>query len=264
MLGSTGRGTGSEASTVIYSSISKIRGNGITVDNSNGTVVTVAKDGLLNVSANTRMTASSTVMISLNASDPSTTPLINERVQAHSQSDANFNTAVSAELFVVAGDVIRIYANTHATDTGANLNITHQEQEIQVAVSNVTPQYEDADEITRLGGNFTTASTNTSVITADTVHENTSGDGFQYIPSSSLGDSFVILKDGYYGMSFTYYANVNSDGFITKNASALNVNPNTLPSSEKLHCGFEVSGQIVEASWSGPLVSPSSYWFNSN
>lgn len=250
----TGKGTGSEATTVQFNSISKIRGNGVTVDNANGSVFTVQKDGILSVSASARQNVTYTLAISKNAASPASFPSESE-VQSLDVNDGNLYTNVSATFKVSAGDVVRI-AMDGSAPSNANydfVEVLHQETKVQVAISNVTPQYEDADSMVRLHTTNGHGSTNTKIKRFSTVVDNI-GSAITYVDSSTDGASFTIEEDGYYSISYGDAFTGASEMGISLNSTELTTNIRAITSADILAASQTAGADFSETvMWSGTL-----------
>jgi hypothetical protein len=257
MQGNTSRGTGAEAYTLKYNNVLKVRGDGITYDNSNGTVITVQKDGLLHIVANGAPSPAAALLITLNASDPSTLPTDSERLATHTASTSSIEVEVSASLFVKAGDKIRVACAGIASFGAANLLVTHQEQRVQVAVSNIEPQYEDADSMVRLQTGNGHGSTNTHIRRFSNLLTNT-GDAVTYTDSATDGASFRINETGMYHITYQDSKSTSAANFgITRNCSGSDLTTDivTLSDPTKVLANGTIPAANVEdlASWSGIL-----------
>jgi hypothetical protein len=78
---------------------------------------------------------------------------------------------------VIAGDVIRVASSAAPTNSTANiLNITLQEQSVQVSVSNTLPQYSESDLVVKAAGNAgQTATANVTDIPFIAISDSTNG-----------------------------------------------------------------------------------------
>lgn len=254
--GTTGKGTGAEAFTVAYQTLAKIRGDAFSVSNSNGTVVTVLKDGFVTVNADARIGGTLRFGVSLNTADASTYPTNSEAMinEDNRGAASNDQTSCNASFWVNAGDVIRVWSDGSILSTTANgrLILTHQEQKISVAVSNVTPQYEDTDSCVRLNTGNGTGSTNTFVRRFANLESNIGSD-VVYADSATLGSSFTIQKDGIYHISFTDQASGGGSLGIMRN-SVEQPNGGSTPAQRLAMASWDtVDGDYNSVSWSGLL-----------
>lgn len=201
---SSATGAGAENLTVQFNSLTKLRGDAFTIDNSNGTVITINRDGLIDFRASFRPTANQNFFLSKNASDPSSLPLSGEYLDAFWNPDGSGAVkSVSWSGSVKKGDVLRVGTDGGITagDSRSNLTIHHQEQKISVAISNIEPQFEDADSMVRVLGGNGLGSTNTNIRRFSNVIDNL-GSSISYQDDAALGGSFTILEDGFYVINF--------------------------------------------------------------
>lgn len=196
MSGSTGFGAGGEAFTTQYDSIESILGDGFVINNSNGTVIEVKKDGILNVSASALLPTLDSQLIIGKNSDGSGLPTPNQRMASASAQKTQSVVNVASEFKVKSGDFIRIHCNAASviSDNANTLVIAHQEQDISVAISNVTPQFEDADSVLEVYGNAGTSITGnvtdipyTTILTTKEVDGAWNGSQFT-VPESGIWD----------------------------------------------------------------------------
>jgi hypothetical protein len=251
--GSNSRGTAAEATTVAFQSITKLSGDAFEVNNSNGTVITVLKNGIVTVGATTLASAGITSYISLNTLNAATSPISSEILATHSQSNNAFHTSINATFLAKVGDKIRIALQTTPTSSAINrLELTHQEQEVSVTVNNIEPQYNEIDSMVRLGAASGRGSTNTLVTTWSTIHENL-GSAITYNPSATLGDSFIINEDGYYDFTATYQATGGSWTKLTKNdATSIPISPADSNTLTNTFTDTSTGGETI--AWSGILA----------
>jgi microcystin-dependent protein len=132
-----------DTAIVKFDTQTSVLGDGLSVVNNtvNGTVVTVQKAGLLNVSASLYATVSNTVAISLNqavlTSFPQTTEVI--ALEATAGTNDQFNLGVTIPVKV--GDKIRVSSSAAITATSQNfINFSLQEQSFPLAISNIWQQ----------------------------------------------------------------------------------------------------------------------------
>lgn len=256
---------GSTATAIVkFDTMAKLRGDAFTVESDTvlGTRITMKKAGKLDINASCQFTNSG-VVITKNQTDLtlSITLPVSEVLSKSSDSTTNGNQSSSYSGFVFTGDIIRIAASTNPTNAiGSNnvLNLSFQEQEIQVSVSNTLPQFSESDSCVRLDTANGYGSTGTKIRRFANERTNI-GNDILYTPSAVNGDSFVIQTSGIYNISYSEYlpavAGTNTFG-ITKNASSLNTAISSLGVSERLSVNRVASSSIVNgttSSWSGFL-----------
>jgi len=256
--GASTRGT-TDTAIVRFDSVAKVRGGDLTYTNdaTTGTVITVQKAGKVTISASVRNTNNATYLgISKNQTVRTGKPtLASEVVAETSEPTAGLTMNVGGFSYVNPGDVIRVYSTSALTaEIGANLNIEFQAQEIQVSVSNTLPQFSDSDTSIRLDTANGYGSVGTKIRRFLNLRENFDKD-VTYIPSAINGDSFLILEDGIYNISYTDYQNAVRVG-ITLNSNNISTNVSTLalnPNNEVLALVATGVIDIECASWQGRL-----------
>ena len=254
MEGGNGRGTGAEAFTAEFATISKIRGDALSVSNSNGTIVTILKDGKLDVSANLQSSSTNREFyITKNASDPSIAPLSSEIESYTVEAVSAQSKVVGASFFVKENDVIRIASSGNGSLANSVLNITHQEQRIQVAISNIEPQFEDADSMVRLNVGNGYGSTNTKIRRFSSVLSNIGAD-INYQDSATDGSSFEILETGYYSIGYSDERSGSTTKVgITLNSTQLTSSIDTINAVDILDFTQGSTSNNQSAQWSGVL-----------
>lgn len=244
MEGSTSLGTGSEANTIEFDSVSKLRGDAITVDNTNGSVFTVQKDGLLSVEVSYfNNSVAQNLFITKNQSDNTTLPTRAETMGS-SGTIVSGRSGASATFFVKAGDVIRASCAVAPTSDaiGNFISLNFQETKVQVAVSNVTPQYEDADSMVRLKG--------VPVKIGNTIVLPSLLDNIGTDISYSNGES-TVLSDGFYSINATIrFVSIDGRVLITKNSLTTDLTDDNTLNWGQTH---EAGGYNALVSWSGFL-----------
>lgn len=218
--GATGRGTSTESRTVQFTTLGSIGGDAFSIDNSNGTKITVNKAGIVNITTSVLHSALGTTSITLNQANNTTDPTVDERRASLSVNGGEY-AGVSASFPVVANDIIRINNNNGiASSTSNKLLIVHQEQSSQIAISNVKPQFEDVDSMIRLYTGNGYGSTATRIKRFAAVAE-IQGSAITYTDSATDGASFTINEDGVYSISYTdSFTSLGTVG-LTKNAPSL-------------------------------------------
>lgn len=259
LKGVTGLGSGSESQVIQYNNINKISGDGLTLDNSNGTKVVVQRRGVVSILGDAIMGSNGTIRITVNNPDRTNANPTGNYVISQSSESAGFHNQVSAVLKVEAGDEIHIIANNGVTvEASNNLTVLHQETEVAVALSNVTPQFEDVDSMIRLSnsgsgtGGF--GSTNTAIRRYRNI-ETVKGSSIDYIDSATDGASFVIKENGVYSMSAVYAAdNANAVFGFSKNSTQLTTGIISInPENRLAHASVPGVGVDSNISWTGHL-----------
>lgn len=254
MEGASARGIGAETFTAKYTNIAKVRGDAFSLDNSNATIVTMKKKGRLNVSASIR-TNTSAASITKNQAVNTAAPLASERMSAALVSTATAGIMSMHACFDVnIGDVIRVNAEaTPTADSGNSLTLSFQEQEVAVSVTNVLPQFSESDSSVRVDTANGYGSTATKIRRFSNVRENL-GSSIVYADSATNGSSFTINEDGVYNVSYSDSATAADYSGISKNASSLTTNLNSLVTSEILALERQdTSGGAFNIAWSGYL-----------
>lgn len=242
-----GLGTGAETWTVKYQTLTKSVGDALSVDNSNATIITVLKDGLLSINTSFRMTTQGRfAWITKNSVTPNAQPLNSEILAA----EAADSTAALQDLnwtgLVQKGDKIRVIAEAGTAPSSPNANsmlsIVHQEQKVSVAVNNIEPQYGEEDSFIRLGGQ---ASLSANVISFGSVIETKGTD------ITLSGSQFLINKSGTYSIHATVpMAALDNRIHITKNSTAFVASD---PSVLNWGATHNSAGYDAHATWSGYL-----------
>jgi len=101
------RGSGNEAATVQYDDVLEVTGNGLSVNNTNGSLITILKDGLFSINCQGQIGGTAT--ITKNA----TTPTIGlpAQLEVYAQHGLSGVADLSATFPVVVGDIIRVQTN---------------------------------------------------------------------------------------------------------------------------------------------------------
>lgn len=252
-----GRGTGNEATTLLFNTLDIATGDAISHSSSNGSLFTIQKAGVVSISSDVRITAGSghTCAISRAYNPDGSMPQNEEILQAVNTDSTAAGVNLNWTGKVEVGDVFRIHATTNPSFPNVAMNrldIFHFETDISVAVNNIEPQYGEEDSYITLGGDYNRASTNVNVLYATSVIER-GGAGIKYVPSSVNGDSFEILEEGLYQMHASWNGNAGADLAFTKNASILNNSPSVLPETERITLSFNNSGTVMETAGSAYL-----------
>ena len=263
-------GTGTEANTVQFQELSNLSGDGLTILNSNGSVVRVEKDGVLAVSCSLERDSSSGSVFNItkNQANAAAPALANE-IQAvafgsDNGSAGQLRTNMSSTFKVKAGDLIRINTQNSGrppTDDIANhVTFSLVETEVGVAISNIDPEFEGAQSMIRLqengNGSAGYGSVNTAIKRFVNVLEKI-GDDIVYEDSATLGASFTVTKSGFYAISMS---GATDNAFltmgITKNSTALSdgVLAGSNNEARLAHGTFSGAGEDQSVAWAGYLA----------
>jgi hypothetical protein len=261
MEGASTRGTGSDSAIVRFDNIAKLRGDAFTVESTAalGTVITMKKKGKLSINSSLLFTTAIGQTLTINQTDRTTATAI-PSAQSLSSSGVNATNSIpnaSWTGFVNIGDVLRVAAaSAPATDTRNNLNLSFQEQEVAVSVTNVLPQFSESDSSIRVDtANGYGSPTGTRIRRFSNVRDNL-GTAITYVPSDVNGDSFRINEDGIYHISFSDYTSGGAYIGITLNSSNLSTNVTTLmqaANNEVLSHTSVSTNNNQSCSWSGYL-----------
>jgi hypothetical protein len=229
---------GSTATAIVrFDTMAKIRGDAFSIvsDAVNGTAITMLKAGKLDVSASL-LAGDITYYLSRNqASLTVTAPTASETLSVSSNAAARVK-ALAWSGFVNLGDVVRISGSTVVSataDAGNSLNLSFQEQEIQVSVSNTLPQFSESDSSVRVDTANGYGSTGTRVIRFSNVRDNI-GTDVEYVDSATNGASFTAKTSGMYDISAQAIFTAQIYFAITKNASSLSTDASSLATTEQL------------------------------
>ena len=254
--GASSRGAVATA-IVKFDTMAKIRGDAFTVVSTanDGTMITMKKAGKLSISASL-LSGDVTYYLSKNqAVLTSSAPSASETLSVSS------NAAVRVKNLtwtgdVVVGDTIRVSgptASSPTTDAGNSLNLSFQEQSIQVSVSNTLPQFSESDSSVRVDTGNGYGSTANKIRRFSNVRDNI-GTDVTYADSATAGSSFTAKVSGTYEIS---YSDIFSGaGFfgLSKNASSLTTGLSSLAATERLVGATAAAGSGDNVSWQGYLV----------
>lgn len=252
MEGSNSRGAVATA-IVRFDSIAKIRGDAFTVTSTanDGTFITMKKAGKLDISASLSLSlAGATLWISINQIVLTTSPAGNGLVVGAAQAYGNtVRVSASGEVFVNVGDIIRISSAQNPSSDGANvLNLSFQEQDIQVSVSNTLPQFSESDSSVRVDTANGYGSTATTTRRFSNVLDNI-GTDIEYVDSSTLGAQFIAKSSGIYFISYSEQSTANAENtavIINKNGVLIAIDRGTLGTAA-------TTAKTACASWQGHL-----------
>lgn len=260
--GSSSRGSTATA-IVRFDTQAKIRGDAFTVTNTaaDGTFVTMLKAGRLNMSASVYPSAAATLYLTRNQTTLTGNPTASETLAAQYGNALGYINNVAWEGDVVVGDVLRVGSNAGVSAYFANsFNLSFQEQDIQVSVSNTLPQFSESDSCVRLDTANGYGSTNTKIRRFSNVRDNT-GTDIVYTDDSVLGSSFRIVKDGLYSISYSDGMSSVSYIGLTKNTSSGSTNVSGLATapgttSEVLAITIlSTAGGVAHVSYSGYFLA---------
>jgi len=199
---------GSTATAIVkFDTMAKLRGDAFTVESDSvlGTRITMKKAGKLDVSANVRQSAAATYFsISKNQANLTAVATIASEVLAFAITDASTSYEnMSWSGFVSVGDIIRVSAGANPTnDLSQSLNLSFQEQDISVSVTNTLPQFSESDSYVRVATGNGFGSSATTVRRFASVTSNV-GTDILYADSATAGASFTVQSAGVYNISYT-------------------------------------------------------------
>jgi hypothetical protein len=225
MEGASTRGTGSDSAIVRFDNIAKLRGDAFTIESTAalGTVITMKKKGKLDVSLNFHSGGNvGDVAITLNQATRTTATALASEIIATSVHNGTYTPTfnMSGEIFVNIGDVIRVAANGLPTANAKNsFNLSFQEQEVAVSVTNVLPQFSESDSSVRVDTANGYGSTGIKIRRFSTVRTNI-GSAITYADNAIDGASFTVNETGLYHMSYTDELNSAQEIGISLNADA--------------------------------------------
>lgn len=217
--GSSSLGTGANAGVVKFDSQTLTQGDAWSVDNSNGTTVTMLKAGRLTVDVQLYEAANQNFGITLNSSNTTTLPVDSTTLTEFSSNSVSVAPILSqSKTFdVKIGDKIRIQSSGAITARATNaFSLALIETSIPANFSNVLPQWSQSDSSISVN----TANGYGSTLTAIRRFLNNPiniGTDITYTDSASNGASFTILTTGLYNISYSDNANQAFNMGITKN-----------------------------------------------
>lgn len=199
--GASARGTGTEAGIVQFTSLAKLRGDAFEINNSNGTAITMKKAGKLSINTSLVNSAAQSFQITKNQSTRTSISSVSSEVLSTVSNATGLYVTLTADIHVQIGDIIRVAGNASPTSSSTNnLNLSFQEQDISVSVTNTLPQFSDSDTYFRLNGFSSLASTTTQGVRLSSVL-NSTGDSVSYTDDAAYGATFNILETGTYDVS---------------------------------------------------------------
>jgi hypothetical protein len=256
--GASSRGTGADTAIVKFDTLAKIRGDAFSVVSTaaDGTVITMLKDGNLSISSSLFHSTAIYSYLSINQLIRTTNPVVNEILASGGGTSGPVaNPSWSGK--VLEGDVIRVSTNNTPVANGVNnLNLSFQEQDISVSVTNTLPQFSESDSSVRVDTANGYGSTSLNKIRRFSNVRDNIGTDVEYVDSAVNGASFTAKSSGIYKISYTDAFAVSAYLGISKNASNLTTNVQLLPISEVLACEYgDTATGCYNVTWSGYLLS---------
>jgi len=248
--GASARGAVATA-IVKFDTMAKIRGDAFTVTNTanDGTFVTMTKAGKLDVGVSLACASSTSIQITKNQLTlTSLTATASESIATQTIDTGANLASLSASIYVAVGDVLRVAIGAApSVNASNNLNLSFQEQDIQVSVSNTLPQFSESDSCVRLTGAGASpfGSTATTTRRFASVTQNL-GTDITYVDSPTLGGQFTAKAAGIYNVSYAEQttANTNTASIgITLNGTFVATDTATLNSAAAISRGGCVSWQ---------------------
>lgn len=259
---------GSTATAIVkFDTMAKLRGDAFTVESDSvlGTRITMKKAGKLDVSSSLYAAAAGQqIAITKNSSSLIPATIFNvasELLACEYTTGTNDALSISYSGFVSVGDIIRIAANIAITsNTLNNLNLSFQEQDISVSVTNTLPQFSESDSSVRVDTTNGYGSTATKIRRFSNVRDSIGtdiayNDGSQGVPAQ-VGDYFIVKSSGIYSISYTDIFSVAGFLAISKNASSLTTNASAISGSERLADSNSATANFTDSvSWTGYLLA---------
>lgn len=251
---------GSTATAIVkFDTLAKIRGDAFTVTNTaaDGTYITMTKAGKLDVSSSLYVNnAAGNVVITKNQSNLTIVPVTASEILTFGGSSASVLSPTAWSGYVQVGDIIRISTNVAPTANAANnLNLSFQEQDISVSVTNTLPQFSESDSSVRVDTANGYGSTNTTVRRFSSVLDNIGSD-IQYTDDAANGASFTARTSGIYHVTYLDSTTASTDSAvinITKNSTSNNAGV-VAQSDDRINTASGLTRRLT-ASWSGYLVA---------
>jgi len=257
--GSSSRGSTATA-IVRFDSVAKLRGDAFTVtsDAVNGTAITMKKAGKLDVSSS--IVVNGIAYISINQAVLSAVPAsASEIITSESNTTTGLAASLAGSVFVKVGDIIRVSASAAPGPSIVNsLNLSFQEQDIAVSVTNTLPQFSESDSSVRVDTANGYGSTASNKIRRFSNVRDNIGTDIEYVDDSANGARFVVKSSGIYHISYSDNATSVTSMGISKNASSLTTGIASLSSSEILAIGVASdsgSGRTDNVAWQGYLTA---------
>lgn len=246
--GASTRGTGAEASTVKFDSITEILGDGMTVSNTNGTIITFTK--------NLKVDVDTTVAVAANQ----ITSVLHNSLNVGSAESGDTSAAycnVKTTLIVAPGDTLKIITTVNpSTDTTNQFKIVARELSVAVALQNVAPRWDNSDTAIAVNTANGYGSTANKIKRFSNITDNFGSD-IEYIDSTVNGASFIIKTTGQYSIALTdSYNSVSAYFGISKNSSQLTTGIQSINLSDRLavETTSASTNTFASISWQGPLT----------
>lgn len=265
MEGASSRGSTATA-IVRFDNVAKLRGDAFTVESDAvlGTRITMKKAGKLDISTSIYNSNNMYASITRNQSNLTANPTTADQVLnsgGNGTASSGPYIAISWNGFVSVGDIIRVSTGSTPTAAGNSnlLNLSFQEQDIQVSVSNTLPQFSESDSSVRVSGWAGVGSTGSKIGRYSSVLSNI-GTAIEYVPSSINGDSFVVKESGIYNInSFFDAGSTAGSGWIvglSVDSPNLAANIYDIPVANQLSEQLiNSNGELASASWQGYLTA---------
>jgi hypothetical protein len=202
--GASTRGTGADTAIVKFDTLAKIRGDAFSVVSTaaEGTAITMLKAGKLDVSTSIYNFAvtSPLLLITKNQVVRTIRGTTSETISTSYNAAANNILLASATTFVNIGDVIRVnYPAAAPTGDPSNIfNLSFQEQDISVSVTNTLPQFSESDSSVRVDTANGYGSTSLNKIRRFSNVRDNIGTDVEYVDSAVNGASFTAKSSGIY------------------------------------------------------------------
>jgi hypothetical protein len=262
MEGASTRGTTATA-IVRFDNIAKLRGDAFEVlsDAALGTRIIMKKKGRLSISSTVILSSAGfSLAITKNQTLLTAFPSSASEILGFSTAATNYGVNVSEVTDVNIGDVLRVCSPvTIASDARNSLNLSFQEQDISVSVTNTLPQFSESDSSVRVDTANGYGSSATRIRRFSNVRDNI-GNDIEYVSSSVNGDSFVVKSAGVYSISYSEQVPPNVNMGITKNATGTELSTNIITlagspttTSLVLDSAGNASAGTLSCSWQGVL-----------
>jgi hypothetical protein len=230
--GSSSRGTADAGARVKFDTLSSIRGDAFTITNdATGTSITMKKAGKLSVSSSLVTSSATYSQI-----------VVGGKIVSAFDVSGNGGSG-SWDGSVVVGDVIYVVAGVNPNGNAAiSLNLSFQEQDISVSVTNTLPQFSESDSSVRVSG--ANGFTGTTRLFANVLQN--IGNAINYVPATG---QFIAREAGIYNVSYSEgsTANINSMGVF------IQLNGTNIASDNQIYNTANTTIKRASASWSGYL-----------
>jgi hypothetical protein len=255
MEGASTRGS-TDTAIVRFDNVAKLRGDAFTVvsDATVGTAITMKKAGRLSISSSLFYASTAYTRITKNQSVRSSLPIASEILAASGGATPIGGASWTGD--VIVGDVIRVSTDvTPSSNAANNLNLSFQEQDIAVSVTNTLPQFSESDSSVRVDTANGYGSTATKIRRFSNVRDNI-GTDIEYTDSATDGASFKVRSSGVYHIS--YSDNVNGAVGISLNSTELTTNISTISVSSRLALENDLTAGIAWAGYlkAGDIIRP--------